>query len=109
MGVNTSRPKSAEQIEAQVSALRAEEKRAADAAITSMYKREYKREKEKQARAASKLKILSPAEIPGNALPEPEGKQWTMQQEQERDVGQTNFYVKTDNNFKFILDRNVHH
>jgi broad specificity phosphatase PhoE len=111
MGVNTSRPQlnAAEQDAqraAQIAALRDEEKRAASAAITSMDKREFKREKEKQARAATEIKILSQAEIPGHA---PEEEQWTMQQEQERDVGQTNLFVKTDNNFNFILDKDVPH
>ena len=108
MGINISRPQlNAAEQDAQISALRAEEKRAANAAITSMDKREFKREKEKQARAATEIKILSQAEIPEPAPLVPE--QWTMQQERERDVGQTNFYVKTDNNFKFSLDKEVPH
>ena len=116
MGVNTSRPQSAEQdaqraaqIAAQIAVLRDKEKRAADAAITSMDKKEFKREKEKQARAAREIKSLSQAEIPGSAPPVPGEEQWTMQQERERDVGQTNLYVKTDNNFNFILDKDVPH
>uniref|UniRef100_A0A6C0EZW5 Uncharacterized protein n=1 Tax=viral metagenome TaxID=1070528 RepID=A0A6C0EZW5_9ZZZZ len=112
MGVNTSRSQSAQQREAQILALKAEEKRAADAAITSMYKKEFKREKEKQARAAREIKILSREEIPGSAPPVPGSAPpvpGTMQQERERDVGQTNLFVKTDNNFKFVLDRSVSH
>jgi broad specificity phosphatase PhoE len=109
MGINISRPQSESQREAQILALRAEEKRAANAAITSMDKKEFKREKEKQEIAAREIKSLSQAEIPGSAPPVPGEEQWTMQQERERDVGQTNFYVKTDNNFKFSLDKKVHH
>ena len=109
MGINISRPQSEAQREAQILALRTEEKRAASAAITSMDKKEFKREKKKQARAATERMILSQAEIPGHAPPVPGEEQWTMQQERERDVGQTNFYVKTDNNFKFSLDKEVHH
>jgi len=75
MGVNTSRPQSAEQDaqraaqrEAQILALKAEEKRAANAAITSMDKKEFEREKGKQARAAREIKILSQAEISSHSM-----------------------------------------